>query len=174
LAEAGGEMNERTRKNLFEAFVGEAKAHIRLLAFAERAERDGYLQVAKLFRAISEAERVHALNHLRLLGEAAIKSTEENLGYSFNQEQTVNSVYYPEFIKIAEQEGERGAATSFTHAMDVEAVHGELYEKAMRKMLRDEVGDYYVCQVCGYVADNVLPEACPICGAKRELFKKVE
>jgi rubrerythrin len=166
-------MGERTRKNLFEAFVGEAKAHIRLQAFAERAERDGFPQVAKLFRAIAEAERVHALNHLRLLGEAAIKSTEENLEYSFNQERTVNSVYYPQFIKVAEEEGDRAAALSFTHAMDVEAVHGELYEKAMRKLLRDEVGDYYVCQVCGYVADNVLPDRCPICGAKREMFRKV-
>jgi rubrerythrin len=133
-------MGERTRKNLFEAFVGEAKAHIRLQAFAERAERDGFPQVAKLFRAIAEAERVHALNHLRLLGEAAIKSTEENLEYSFNQERTVNSVYYPQFIKVAEEEGDRAAALSFTHAMDVEAVHGELYEKAMRKLLRTRSG----------------------------------
>lgn len=167
-------MGERTKKNLIEAFVGEAKAHIRLQAFAERAEKDGYLQVAKLFRAISEAERVHALNHLRLLGEAVARSTEENLEYSFNQERTVNSVYYPEFIKVAAEEGERAAAVSFTHAMDVEAVHGALYEKAMRKLLRDEVGDYYVCQVCGYVADNILPDLCPICGAKREMFKKTE
>ncbi|MGQ9734398.1 MAG: rubrerythrin family protein [Candidatus Bipolaricaulia bacterium] len=166
-------MGERTRKNLFEAFVGEAKAHIRLQAFAERAERDGYPQVAKLFRAISEAERVHALNHLRLLGEAAIKGTEENLAYSFDRERTVNSVYYPEFIRVAEEEGERAAALSFTHAMDVEAGHAKLYEKAMRKLLRDELGDYYVCQVCGYVSDGLLPEVCPICGAKREMFKKV-
>ena len=166
-------MGERTRKNLFEAFVGEAKAHIRLLAFAERAEKDGYPQVAKLFQAISEAEQVHALRHLRLLGEVRIKATEENLEYSFNQERTVNSVYYPDFIKAAEEEGERAAAQSFTQAMDVEAGHAKLYEKAMRKLLRDEVGDYYVCQVCGYVSDNILPEVCPICGAKREMFKLV-
>lgn len=167
-------MGERTRKNLFEAFVGEAKAHIRLSAFAERAEKDGFPQVAKLFRAIAEAERVHALNHLRLLGEAAIKTTEENLEYSFNQERTVNSVYYPQFIKAAEEEGDRAAAISFTYAMDVEAGHAKLYEKAMRKLLRDESGDYYVCQVCGYVSDNILPDRCPICGAKQEMFKRVD
>lgn len=167
-------MGERTEENLYTAFIGEAKAHIRLLAFAERAEKDGYRQVAKLFRAISEAERIHALKHLRLLGEARIKSTEENLEYSFNQEQTVNSVYYPEFIKAAAEEGKQAAELTFTHAMDVEAGHAKLYRQAMRKLLRDETGDYYVCQVCGYVSDDVLPEVCPICGAKREMFKKVE
>jgi rubrerythrin len=167
-------MGERTRRNLYEAFVGEAKAHIRLQAFAGKAEEEGYRQIAKLFRAIATAEEVHAVNHLRVLGEVIIKSTEENLAFSFDKETTVNEVTYPQFIMRAEEEGEQAAVSSFSHARDVEEGHARLYKKAMERMLQDEVSDYYVCKVCGYTSDGVLPEECPICGAAEEEFKKIE
>lgn len=170
----GGEgMGGQSRSNLYEAFVGEAKAHIRLQAFARKAEEEGYSQIAKLFRAIATAEEVHAANHLRVLGEAIVKSTEENLAFSFDKETTVNEVTYPQFIMQAEEEGEREAVSSFSYARDVEEGHARLYKKAMEHMLQDEVSDYYVCGVCGYTSDGVLPEECPICGAMREKFTKI-
>ena len=167
-------MEDKTQRNLYEAFVGEAKAHRRLLAFARKAEKEGYPQVAKLLRAIPAAEGVHADNHLRLLGEAVVRDTQANLDFSFETEKTVNEVYYPQFIKEAEEEGNRAAALSFSQARDVEEGHAKLYEKALRHLLRDEDADYYVCQVCGYVSDRVLLEVCPICGATEELFRRIE
>ena len=167
-------MGGQTRSNLYEAFAGEAKAHIRLLAFARKAEEEGYRQIAKLFRAIAVAEEVHAANHLRVMGEAIVKSTEENLAFSFQRETAINEVTYPSLIMQAEDEGEQAAVSSFSYARDVEEGHARLYKKTMEHMLQDEVSDYYVCGVCGYTSDGVLPEKCPICGAKRDAFRKIE
>jgi len=166
-------MGEKTRKNLYTAFVGEAKAYHRLLAFARKADEEGYAQIAKLFRAIAAAEGVHTERHLRLLGEAVVKSTDENLQSSFDRETTVNEVYYPQFIREAAEEGEKAAALTFSQARDVEEEHAALYKRALGAMLRDETHDYYVCQVCGYVAEHEPPDQCPVCNAKREKFRQV-
>lgn len=166
-------MDEKTHNNLYTAFVGEAKAHHRLLAFARKADEEGYPQVAKLFRAVAAAEGVHVERHLRLLGEAVVQSTEENLRSSFERETTVNEVYYPQFIREAEEEGERAAVLTFSQARDVEEGHAAIYKHALSAMLRDETHDYYVCQVCGYIAEREPPDRCPICGAKREQFRLV-
>jgi rubrerythrin len=163
-------MSEKTQNNLYTAFVGEAKAYHRLLAFARKADEEGYPQIAKLFRAVAAAEGVHTERHLRLLGETVVKSTDENLQSSFDRETTVNQVYYPQFIQEAEEEGERAAALTFSQARDVEEVHAKLYKRALGAMIRDETHDYYVCQVCGYVAEREPPDQCPICNAKRERF----
>ncbi len=165
---------EQTRRNIYEAFVGEAKAYHRLLAFARKAEEEDYPQIAKLFRAVAAAEGVHAGRHLRLLGEAVVRNTEENLQSSFERETTVNQVYYPQFIRAAEEEGERAAALTFSQARDVEERHAELYKRALNAMLSDETHDYYVCKVCGYVAEREAPDECPICSAKREQFHLVK
>jgi len=167
-------MGQKTEENLYTAFVGEAKAYHRLLAFARKAEDEGYDQVAKLFRAVASAEGVHAERHLRLLGEAVVRGTEENLEYSFEQETTVNQVYYPEFIRQAEEEGASAATVTFKHARDVEERHAELYKRALNAMLRDETHDYHVCQVCGYVAEREPPDRCPVCSAKRKHFRLVQ
>ncbi len=167
-------MDKKTRNNLYVAFVGEAKAHHRLLAFARKADDEGYPQIAKLFRAVAAAEGVHAERHLRLLGEAVVQSTEENLQSSFERETTVNEVYYPQFIREAEEEGgEKAAVLTFSQARDVEKGHAALYKRALNSMLRDETHDYYICQVCGYVAERDVPDQCPVCGAKREQFRLV-
>ncbi len=163
----------QTQRNLYEAFVGEAKAHHRLLAFARQADAEGFDQIAKLFRAVATAEGVHAERHLRLLGEAVVKSTEENLQFSFESEKTVNEVYYPRFIHEAQEEDERAAAMTFSQARDVEEGHALLYKRALSAMLRDEDHDYYVCQVCGYIAEREAPDNCPICNAKRERFRQI-
>jgi rubrerythrin len=166
-------MGEKTHDNLYTAFVGEAKAHHRLLAFARKADEEDYPQIAKLFRAIAAAEGVHAERHLRLLGEAVVKSTDDNLQSSFRRETTVNEMYYPQFIREAEEEGERAATLTFSQARDVEEGHAALYKHALSAMLRDETQDYTVCQVCGYVAEWEAPDQCPICNAKREKFRLV-
>jgi rubrerythrin len=163
-------MSEKTRKNVYEAFVGEAKAHHRLLAFARKADEEGFPQIAKLFRAVATAEGVHVERHLRLLGEAVVQTTEQNLKSSFERETTVNEVYYPQFIREAEEEGNRAAMLTFSQARDVEEGHAALYKRALSAMLRDESHDYYVCQVCGYVAEREAPDECPICNAKQERF----
>jgi rubrerythrin len=166
-------MGEKTHNNLYTAFVGEAKAYHRLLAFARKADEEDYPQIAKLFRAIAAAEGVHAERHLQLLGEAVVKSTDDNLQSSFRRETTVNEIYYPQFIREAEEEKERAAALTFSQARDVEEGHAALYKHALSAMLRDETQDYYVCQVCGYVAEWEAPDQCPICNAKREKFRLV-
>jgi rubrerythrin len=166
-------MGEQTQRNLYEAFVGEAKAYHRLLAFARKAEEEDYPQIAKLFRAVAAAEGVHVERHLRLLGEAVVQDTEENLRSSFERETTVNQVYYPKFIRQAEEEGQRAAALTFSQARDVEEGHARLYKRALNAMLSDETHDYYVCRVCGYVAEREAPDRCPVCSAGQEHFGQV-
>jgi rubrerythrin len=166
-------MGDKTHKNLYAAFVGEAKAYHRLQAFARKADDEGYPQIAKLFRAIAAAEGVHTERHLRLLGEAVVQDTESNLRSSFERETTVNEITYPQFIREAEEEGERAAALTFGQARDVEERHAALYKHALGAMLRDETQDFYVCQVCGYVTEREAPDQCPICNAGRNKFRLV-
>ncbi len=166
-------MGERTKQNLYVAFVGEAKAYFRLLAYAEKAEEEGYPQIAALFRAVAEAERVHATRNLRLLGEVVVKDTETNLKASFEREEKASTSFYPQFIKEAEEEGERAAVISFSHARDVEEEHASLYKRALQHLVAETAPRYYVCQVCGYIAEGEPPERCPVCNAPREKFKEI-
>jgi rubrerythrin len=155
---------------LYQAYVGEAKAALRLKVFADKAEKDGYPQIAKLFRVIAFSEEIHGTRALRLLRE--VKSTEENLAASFESEQKVAGVAYDEFIKMAEKAGNKAAVLHFSQSRDVEEVHAKLYKEAMTHLLEARETTYYVCKVCGYVSDGVLPEECPFCGAKKEMFDR--
>jgi rubrerythrin len=166
-------MKEKTRKNIDTAFIGEAKAYFRLLAFAEKAEEEELPQVAMLFRAIAEAERVHATRQLNLVKDVIVKDTDTNLEASFQREKSVSENTYPEFIKDAEDEGETVAALAFSHARDAESYHAKLYERAIYHVIKNVVKEYHVCQVCGYVTDKKIPKKCPICGAPPEKFKTV-
>ena len=167
-------MKEKTKNNVYAAFIGEAKAYFRLMAFAERAEEEQVPQIALLFRAIAEAEKVHATRHLNLIKDLVVKDTDTNLEYSFQQEKSVSENAYPEFIKDAEEEGENGAALVFSQARDAEEFHAKLYDQVMYHLIRDEMKEYYVCQVCGYVTDTEIPEKCPVCGAPKEKFKTID
>ncbi len=166
-------MQEKTRENVYKAFVGEAKAYFRLLAYAEKAREEGEEQAELLFKAIAEAERVHASNHLNLLQDIVIKDTETNLLESFNREVSISENEYPDFVKDAEQEGEQDASLTFSRAKDAEKKHAKLYDQAMYHVMKDEVKEYYVCQVCGYVNESKAPKKCPVCGADREEFKEI-
>ncbi len=168
--EVPGVKGTKSLNNLRAGFVAEAQAHLRNLAFAMKAEQEGYPQVARLFRAIAEAESVHAFNHLRLLG--AESGTQDNLESAFERENLAASTY-PQFIREANDEGNAGVATVLGYSRDVEKGHAKLYKKALAHIMAAEESEYYVCQVCGYVSDGVLPDVCPICGAPKEKFRKV-
>jgi rubrerythrin len=165
-------MGEKTNENLHEAYTGESKAVVRLKAFAAKAEEEEYDSVAKLFRAVAESESVHAYNNLRLLRE--IKDTETNLEEALASEQKIAAVAYDSFIVDAEAEEEKAVATMFAYARDVENRHAKLYEGALQHLVAEKVPDYYICSVCGYVADDVIPEKCPICGAPEDKFYEVD
>ena len=167
-------MKQKTRENIYTAFIGEAKAYFRLLAYAEKAEEEDVPQIALLFRAIAEAERVHATRHLNLVKDILINDTDTNLEKSFQQEKSISENEYPDFIKEAEDDGEETAALAFSQARDAESFHAKLYERAIYQVIKNEVKAYHVCQVCGYVTDKKIPDNCPICGAPKEKFKTVE
>lgn len=168
--EVPGIKGTKTLKNLKAGSVAESQAHLRNLAFAMKAEQEGYAQVARLFRAIADAEAVHAFNHFRLLG--AVSDTQENLESAFEKENLASTVY-PQFVREANEEGNTSVATVLSYSRDVERGHAKLYKKALAHMMAEERVEYYVCQVCGYVSDAVLPDECPICGAPKEKFRKV-
>jgi len=160
----------KTLNNLKEGFTAESKANIRNLAFAFKAEQEGYPAIAGLFRAIAESEAVHAFHLLRLLG--VIADTQENLQAAFERENYAAEAY-PVFIREAEGEGNRAIATIFGYHRDVEREHAKLYEKALDRLMDPAGVDYYVCSVCGYVSIGMAPDECPICGAPKDKFRKI-
>jgi len=162
----------KTEKNLLEAFAGESQANRRYLAFAKQAEKEGYTQVAKLFRAAAEAETVHAHAHLRTLG--GVKNTAENLKEAISGETHEFTKMYPVMIDDAKKEGSTTAERSFTYANEVEKVHAALYQKASDNLDTLEEADYYVCSVCGYTCENEPPDTCPVCGSKSTAFFEVK
>ncbi len=161
-----------THENLQEAFAGESQANRKYLAFAAKAEEEGYRQVAKLFRAAADAETVHALNHLRIMGE--VKNTRENLEAAIKGETFEYREMYPKFIEEGKKEGNDPAVFSFDVANQVEEIHAGLYKKALEELGNNKETDYYVCQNCGNTVEGNPPDICPICNAPREMFKKIE
>jgi rubrerythrin len=168
-------MAYKTENNVQEAFGGESKANRRYMLFAEKAEKEGYHQVAKLFRAVAEAEMVHARNHLNVID--AIGKTKDNLLAASLGEQTEFTTMYPDFIDIAIKERNDRAERTFDWANKVEKVHYGYFEAAFKDMKEGRQpadATYYVCQVCGNTVTGDVPENCPICGAAAKAFKKVE
>ena len=162
----------KTDKNLQEAFAGESQANRKYLAFAKKAQEEGYKQIAKLFRATADAETVHALNHLRI--RRLIKSTKENLEAAISGESYEFQKMYPQMIKDAKAEDQKGAVVSFNYANEVEKIHAELYKKALENLGKNPEVDYYVCHVCGNTVEGEPPDKCPICGSPEKMFKKIE
>jgi len=158
--------------DLMAAFAGESMANRRYLAFAKKAEQDGYTQVAHLFRAVAHAETVHALNHFRAAGE--VKTTEENLNTAIAGEKYENTEMYPAFIKDAEAEGDAKALKTFSYANEVEKIHEVLYREMLDSLGKTgEEYDYYICPVCGYTEKRGAPEKCPVCGAPGARFERI-
>ncbi|NTW67865.1 MAG: rubrerythrin family protein, partial [Nitrospirae bacterium] len=153
----------KTEQHLKDAFAGESQANRKYLAYAKKAEQEGYKQAARLFRAAAAAETIHAHNHLRELG--VVKSTKENLMDAINGESYEFQNMYPQMILDAKAEGKDAALRSFNYANEVEKVHAALYQKVLDGLGRNVDTDYYVCSVCGYTAEGSAPDVCPVCGS---------
>lgn len=151
-----------------QTYTGEAKAALRLKAYAEKARQEGYAQIARLFEVISFSEEIHGIRAFKML--EGFQTTEKNLEASFQSEKTVAAVSYREFQKKARARGKDREALIFSQAMDVEETHSRLYKNAMNTMLVGAEISYHVCTVCGYVAEDRSPEACPVCAAGKEKF----
>lgn len=162
----------KTIKNLEAAFAGESQANRKYLSFAAKAEAEGHPSVAKLFRAAAEAETIHALHHFKVLGYN--QSTTENLKAAISGETHEFSEMYPDFIKEASEENNQEALRTFMQANEAEKVHAKLYQKALDHLSSQETHTYSVCPVCGYIAEDNVPEVCPICGAKHTVFKAIQ
>lgn len=159
--------------DLMAAFAGESQANRKYLAFAKKADTDGFTQVARLFRAAAAAETVHALTHLRTAGE--VKTTEENLKTAIEGESYENTTMYPEFIRDAKAEDDKNALRSFNWANEVEKVHEALYREALASLGKPgEEYEYYICPICGYTHKRVAPEVCPVCGTPGSKFEVVK
>ncbi len=159
----------KTLKNLMAAFTGEAEANRKYTAYAKKAEKDGNLNAAKLFRAAADAETIHALKHFEVAGK--IGSTADNLKDGVKGETYEYKEMYPDFVKEAEVEGNKAALMSFTFAMKAEEVHAGLYQEALENLDQTEEVFYYLCPVCGNI-EKLQPEKCSICGVPGAKFIK--
>jgi len=174
-----------TEENLHNAFSGESQAHMRYQLYGEVAEDEGYPNVARLFRAISYAERVHASNHLSRmpLGEGSfaggnpygLGTTEENLQFGIDGETFEIEEMYPTYKEVADFQEENSAKQSFDWALQAEKIHAKMYQDAKEKVENDEdieLEEVQICKTCGYTTEGDAPDRCPVCGAKKEYFKE--
>lgn len=176
-----------TLLNLQTAFNGESNAHVRYLAFAEKADQEGYGEVASLFRAAAKAEQVHAANHavvIKKLGATpdatidtpVVASTKENLEAAIKGESYERDTMYPEFLKQARAEGNRDAVRTFNYAKTAESEHAKLYLQALNdlpKLKGSKSKDYFVCTVCGYTTAQMDFSKCPSCFTHKDKYEKV-
>jgi len=162
-----------TTENLQEAFAGESQANQKYKAFAKKAEKEGFTNIAKLFRTTAEAERIHAEGHLKALD--MIASTAENLQAAIDGETHEFTEMYPPMVELAQADGHR-AKTMFKFAVDAEEVHAQIYAKALEAVKAGvdmDVTEFHLCLVCGYIELGSAPEKCPVCGAKKKIFAQV-
>ncbi len=164
-----------TMENLQAAFAGESQANRKYLAFAKKADTDGFSQVAKLFRAAAEAETVHAHAHLRVMG--GINTTADNLKVAVDGEGHEFKTMYPKFVAEANAENNQAAGVSFKNAMAVEQIHHGLYTSALAAVEKGNdlpPAAIYVCVVCGNTVTGNAPDKCPVCSAPKAKFDEVK
>ncbi len=164
----------KTLENLQAAFAGESQANRKYLAFAKRAEAEGFPQIAKLFRAAAAAETIHAINHLKAM--EGVLSTAENLAAAIGGENYEVVSMYPPMLDCAGSEGDKKAERSFRLALEVEKVHEELYRKAAEALKTGKDApetEYYVCPICGYTHEGPMNGKCPVCSTPADKFEKV-
>jgi len=168
-------MSEKTEENLRDAFAGESQANRRYLFFADKAEKEGYPQVAKLFRAAADAETVHAFNHFSAMD--GVGSTRDNLNAGVIGEHHEYTRMYPMFIEQSRIDENKRAERTFVWANEVEQIHYEHFQAALEALKAG--GDMksepvYVCQLCGNTVTGEAPDKCPICGAPKAKFKQID
>lgn len=172
-----------TLSNLQTAFQGESNAHARYVEFARKADAEGFEGVASLFRAAARAEEIHAANHAAvirkmqaeptaILDEVQVRSTRENLMAAIEGETYERDVMYPEFIHVAQQEKNTPAIRTFNFALEAETEHARLYAEALAT-LKTIVPKtkYFVCAICGYTAEKLEVDRCPVCNNPKEKFE---
>ncbi len=159
-----------TEENLKIALAGESQANRTYLAFAKKAEEDGHTQAAKLFRAAADAETIHAMMYLERLGR--IKDTTENLKEAIGGETHEYTEMYPGFVDAAAADGDGESKLAFRWALRVEEGHANLYSSLLDKLDKADGGSYFVCQTCGWTAEDMAPDGCPVCGRPKEQFKE--
>ena len=179
--------NAMTSDFLHSAYGGESLAHMRYLTWADVAEKEGFDNIARLFRAISFAERVHAENHFKAIdgptsdftvtagGVFGYNNTVENLQGAINGELHEVEQMYPVYLNAAEFQGEKEAVRSFHFALEAEKIHAKMFKEAQDRAKEGkdiEIKAVYICPICGYTVYDEAPDKCPVCGAKKELFKK--
>ena len=165
----------KTDDNLKEAFAGESQANQKYLAFAKKSDKEGLPAIARLFRAAAAAETVHAQNHAGTMG--IIVGTLDNLEAAAAGEAAEFREMYPGFIAQAEQEGNAKAKTTFDYANQVEQIHHALYSKAIETLGKGQdlpETEMFVCRGCGNTVEGEAPDKCPICGAPKSWFMRIE
>ena len=163
--------DNKTAKNLMDAFAGESQASMKYNAFAAAAEKEGFTGVARLFRAAAEAERIHAWAHLRNADK--IGNVEENLKAAIEGETFEFTKMYPAMIAEAQTEGQSVPARWFEYASAVEEGHAALYKKALENPKAFDNTEIYICSVCGYTTEKEPTEKCPVCNSAAKVFHKV-
>ncbi|HMM19240.1 MAG TPA: rubrerythrin family protein [Selenomonadales bacterium] len=179
--------NDMTADFLRSAYGGESMAHMRYLAWADHAEKQGMANIARLYRAISYAEQVHANNHFKELGAQqggatvtsgavfGLGSVVENLQGAIDGEVHEIEQMYPVYLNAAQFQKESGAERSFRYALEAEKIHAKMFQDAQNAARQGkdmELGDeVYICPVCGFTGDRETPDYCPVCGVKKDLFK---
>ncbi len=165
-------MKKMTQTDLEAAFAGESQAHVKYAAFADKAEQEGKANVARLFRAASFAEQVHATKHLKTL--SGIGGTSDNLEAAMGGEGFEVDEMYPAYMAVADAQAEPAAHKTFSRAFEAEKVHRALYKKAKEAV--DAGGDadaapVWVCDHCGFTGEGEAPDRCPLCGAAKERIR---
>lgn len=162
----------KTKENLKEAFAGESQAFSRYMAFAEKADQEGYAGAARLFRAAAKAEMFHAISHLKALG--SVQGTMDNLQIALEGETHEFKKMYPAMIQDAVAENELEARHSLEYAMSIEMIHAKLFKKALQDPHANAETVYYICPVCGNTVADQPPKKCPYCGVDAKDFVEVK
>jgi rubrerythrin len=163
----------KTGENLKDAFAGESEANRKYEEFSKKAESEGYKNIARLFKAASFSESIHARNHLRVMG--GVNNTLQNLIEARNGENYEVTSMYPQFIEKAKEEDNEEAERTFTWAIEAEKVHEKFYQEALDRISEGKDLDetsLFVCGGCGFTVDKEAPERCPVCGAPKKMFQR--
>jgi len=166
-------MHKMTQENLRNAFAGESQAHMKYMIFSDVAQKEGKPNIARMFTAIAYAERVHANNHLKVL--SGVGDTAGNLETALGGETFEIDEMYPVYNNDAKIQGEKEAEKSTYYALEAEKIHAAMYTAAKGTAAQGkdiQLGDVQICSVCGYTAEGDAPDTCPVCGAKKQAFRK--
>jgi rubrerythrin len=166
-------MKKMTEKNLRDAYAGESQAHMKYLIFAKRAEEENKPNIARLFRAVSFAEQVHATGHFKALDE--LGNTVENLQAAIDGENFEVEEMYPSYDAVAKLQAEKEAIRSIHYAIEAEKIHAAMYTEAKQAAKEGKdaaIGDIHICPICGYTVEGEAPDSCPVCGVAKSKFVK--